>query len=148
MSDRLAAMRLLAADRALGGLWLRGPPGPERDTLLDALRAALPADVPLRTMPPGIDDDRLLGGIDLAASLAAGAPVRSPGLIEEAGGGILLIPGAERVSPPTAGRLAAALDRGEIALILLDEGAEDEAPPAALTERVAFHLSSSRRSPA
>jgi magnesium chelatase subunit D len=41
---------------------------------------------PALRLPPVIEDDRLYGGIDLVATLAAGRPVRSPGIAEIADG--------------------------------------------------------------
>ena len=68
--------------------------------------AALGAGVTLRRMPGHIDDERLLGGIDLAASLASGRPVHESGLIAQARGGALLCGMAERLDGRIAGRLA------------------------------------------
>jgi magnesium chelatase subunit D len=110
----------------------------------------------VRKLPPGIADGRLLGGLDLAATLRAGRPVAERGLLAEANGGIVLVPMAERLAPGLAARLAAVLDRGEVAaerdglairedaslgLVLFDEGAsEDEHPPQSLVERVGLSL--------
>ena len=70
-SDATRAVWLLAVDLAgLGGLHLRGPPSAARDAGLASLQCALPADAPWRRLPAQIDDDRLLGGLDLALSLA------------------------------------------------------------------------------
>jgi magnesium chelatase subunit D len=74
--------------------------------------------------------------------------VRQTGLIEEARGGALIAGMAERIEAGVAGRLAQALDEGGAALILLDDAAEpNDAPPASLTERLAFacDLAASRR---
>ena len=91
--------------------------------------------------------DRLLGGLDLAATLSAGRPVAQAGLMAEADGGLIVVPMAERLSPGTAARLAGALDTGSavgrparFGLILLDEGAEDETVPDALADRLAFRI--------
>jgi magnesium chelatase subunit D len=148
--DVLAAARLLAADpHGLGGAVVRAAPGPVRDAWLDALRAALPPGRPWRRMPPGIADDRLLGGLDLAATLAVGRPVAQAGLLAEADGGVIVVPMAERLPPGTAARLAAALDTGRagpeaaparFGLVLLDEGDADEAAPDALADRLAFRI--------
>ncbi|MEY2653722.1 MAG: hypothetical protein RLZZ524_750, partial [Pseudomonadota bacterium] len=143
--DRVA--RLLAVDRLcpgdhgrLGGVWLRGPSGEARDAALARLRAAWPADAPWRRLPLQIDDERLLGGLDLAASLSAGRPVHAIGLIEQARGGVLLLPMAERASPTLVSRLAAALEAGSL-LIALDEGVDaDEALARPLAERLALVL--------
>ncbi len=137
--DRVA--RLLATDPAgLGGVWLRGPAGEARDAMLARLRAAWPADTPWRRLPLQIDDERLQGGLDLAASLAAGRPVHSTGLIEQARGGVLLLPMAERASAGLVARLAAAIDTGTL-LLALDEGVDaDESLAAPLAERLALVL--------
>lgn len=130
----LAARLFVLAPATFNGLTLRGP-GPSREALVAALGEALP----LRRLPGHVDDERLLGGIDLAASLAAGRPVRQTGLIEEASNGALIAGMAERMDTGVAGRLAQALDESAAALILLDDSAEaDDAPPASLTERLAF----------
>ncbi|MGY0195772.1 magnesium chelatase subunit D [Leptothrix sp. BB-4] len=140
--DRIA--RLLAVDPSgLGGVWLRGPAGEARDAVLARLRAAWPADAPWRRLPLQIDDERLLGGLDLAASLSAGRLVHGIGLIEQARGGVMLLPMAERASPTLVSRLAASLEAGSV-LIALDEGQDagshDEALARPLAERLALVL--------
>ncbi|AOL95571.1 magnesium chelatase subunit D [Porphyrobacter sp. LM 6] len=144
LEDAVLAARLFAlAPQVFKGLLLRGS-SPAREALV----AALGARMALRRLPGHVDDERLLGGIDLAASLSAGKPVRQRGLIEEAEGGALLAGMAERMDSGIAGRLAQALDEGHAALVLLDDAAEpEEAPPASLTERLAFacDLAASRR---
>jgi magnesium chelatase subunit D len=141
LADALIAARLLAqSPTALGGLCLRGG-GPARDVVLDALRTLLP-DAPFRRLPGHIDDDRLSGGTDIAASLAGGTLVQQRGLLEEVRGGVLVVPMAERLRNDIAGRVAQAMERGHgFALLLLDDGVdEDERPPPALMERIAFDL--------
>lgn len=94
----------------------------------------------IRKMPVGISEDRLLGGLDLAASLAAGRAVYGTGILAESQSGFLILAMAERLSASTAAQLAAAIDGGSgITLIALDEGiGPDEVPPAALLDRLAF----------
>lgn len=155
--DALLAAQLFAVDPAgLGGIALRAGPSPIRDLWLDALRGILAPGAPLRRMPCGIADDRLLGGIDLAQTLKAGRTIEQNGLLAQADGGIVLIAMAERLSAQTAARLAAVLDQREvrveregisrclpatIGIVAFDEGADpDEQLPAALAERLAFHL--------
>jgi magnesium chelatase subunit D len=135
-SDACLALRLFAADPAgLGGIALHARSGPVRDRFL----AQLPA--PTCRLPAELTDEALFGGLDLAASLASGRPLHSQGLLAVSRGAILLAPMAERMSPATASRLAGALDRGDAAgLVLLDEGIDDEHPPAALLDRLAFHI--------
>ncbi|KAA0125160.1 magnesium chelatase subunit D [Methylobacterium sp. P1-11] len=147
-ADAHLAARLLAADpHGLGGAVLRAAPGPIRERWLEALRAALTPGTPWRRLPPGIGDDALLGGLDLAATLAAGRPISRAGLLAEVDGGIVVVPMAERLSPGTASRLAAVLDTGmasdqpaRFGLILLDEGEADETVAEALADRLAFRI--------
>ena len=144
-SDAALALRLLAiAPGALGGACLHGG-GEARDRLIEGFRAWLPAAAPWRRLPPHVADDRLLGGVDIAASLAAGRAVEQRGLLAEIAGGVILATQAERMGEALAGRLAQAIDgavQGDaFALLLLDEGLErEERPPSALLDRVAFDL--------
>ncbi|MEM1051126.1 MAG: magnesium chelatase subunit D [Pseudomonadota bacterium] len=131
----LAANLFIQGPLAFGGMVLRGN-SPAREALV----AAISDQLICRRLPPHIDDERLLGGIDIAASLAAGKPVEASGLLAEAQGGALIVPLAERMGEALAGRLNQALDDKRVALILLDDGGElDETPPLALMERLAFH---------
>ncbi|KQP09534.1 magnesium chelatase subunit D [Methylobacterium sp. Leaf93] len=156
-ADALRIARLVAADpHGCGGVVLRAGAGPVRDRWLDIVRENLNPGKPLRRMPAGIAEDRLIGGLDLAATLSAGRPVAQAGLLAEADGGLLVAAMAERMGQGIAAHLAAALDTGRLrverdglaetrparfGLVLLDEGiGEDEAAPAALADRLAFHL--------
>lgn len=149
------AVQLLAVDPAgLGGLHLRAPAGFARDALLGLLRDLMPAEAPWKRVPLQIADERLLGGLDLAATLKAGRPVAERGVLAEADGGVAVFAMAERLAPETAARIVAVLDRGEVVLardglslavrtrlaaIALDEAVDaEEKPPAALAERLAF----------
>ena len=153
-ADALQVVDLLAGDpHGLGGLVLRAGAGPVRDLWLAALRERFPG--PIRRMPPGIADDRLIGGLDLPATLRTGRPVAQRGLLAEAEGGIVVVPMAERLERGTVARLARCLDTGELALerdglaarlparfglVLLDEGRADEIVPTALADRLAFRI--------
>lgn len=156
-SDPTLAAALLAVDPVgLGGVALRAGPGPGRDRWLALLRTLLPADAPMRRVPAQIADGRLLGGLDLAATLRSGRRVAERGILVEADGGVVLLAMAERLPSATAGRIAAVLDQGQVVLerdglalrlptrlgvVALDEGVgDDERPPAALLERLAIHV--------
>ncbi|MFN3231252.1 MAG: magnesium chelatase subunit D [Alphaproteobacteria bacterium] len=156
-ADAISAAQLFTIDpHGLGGISLRAMPGPVRDIWLQTFRTLLSPDAPVRRLPLHAGDDRLLGGLDLTATLNSGRPIAQTGLMSEADGGVVMAAMAERLSPSTAAHLSAALDSGEVALerdgfglrtparigvIALDEGlAEDERPPAPLVERLAFHL--------
>jgi len=155
--DALAAAALLAVDPGgLGGVVVRAAPGPVRDAWLAALAGLLDAGTPVRRIPAQIPDARLLGGLDLTATLHAGRPVAERGLLAEANGGVVVVPMAERMSAGTAGRLAAVLDAGEvrverdgiascwparIAVMALDEGLESEdRPPVVLMDRLGLWI--------
>ncbi len=151
----LAAALFAVDPPGLAGIVLRARPGPVRDDWLALLRDLLPAGAPFRRVPLGVTDDRLLGGLDLPATLAAGRPRLQRGLLAEADGGVVLLGMAERLTPGTAARIALVLDSGALAVerdgfatsaparlgvVALDEGIDDEQPPACLLERLAFRL--------
>ncbi len=153
--EALLAATLLAVDPVgLQGAVIRARFGSVRDRWQAHCRAALPASAPMRRMPVGVPDGRLLGGLDLAATLQAGRPIAERGLLAEVDGGLLILAMAERMPTATAARLTAVLDTGEVALerdglalrtptrfglIAYDEGdGADEAAPAALADRLAF----------
>lgn len=156
--DAALAAALFAVDPVgCGGIALRAPAGAGRQAWLDELRALLPPGVPWRRVPLHVDDERLLGGLDLAASLQAGRPVGQSGLLVQADGGVLELAMAERLKAATLARLAAAIDTGEAVLareglegrhaarfgvVALDEGLDEEERVApALLDRLAFHAS-------
>ncbi|SFH76375.1 magnesium chelatase subunit D [Albimonas pacifica] len=143
--DALAAAALLALDPAgLGGAVLRAGAGPARDRWLEELRRLTPDRRWLR-LPPQAEAERLTGGLDLTATLRAGAPRRRAGLLEGDAPLTLVLPMAERLPPSLVAPLAAALDAGRPLLVVaLDEGERDaqgDAAPPALRERLALHLS-------
>jgi magnesium chelatase subunit D len=155
--DACLAAALFAVDPvAAGGINVRALPGPVRDLWLEFLRELLPADEPLRRVPLHIADGRLLGGLDLAATLRAGRPVAERGLLAEADGGVVLLAMAERVARSTAAHLSAVLDTQEVlverdgitartptrfGVVALDEGANDEEQvPTTLKDRFAVLL--------
>ena len=109
--------------------------------MLDYAKAAIGRHGPVVKIPGNVDAERLLGGLDLTATLAAGRGVMRPGLLDAAAGGAVIIPMAERLNAGFAAHIAMALDGGDVAAILLDDSREeDEAPPTVLTERVAFYV--------
>lgn len=143
----------------LGGMAVRSPPGVERDRLMMLLRSLLMQNTTMLRVPAHVGDDRLLGGLDLGATLKSGRPVAERGLLAAADGGVIVISMAERMRPGTAALIAAALDTREvvverdgfadrnvarISVVALDEGlADDEQTPAALLDRLAFRIDAS-----
>ena len=156
-ADAMQALALFVADPiGLGGMSIRAAAGPVRDRFLTLLRERLPPGMPVRRLPSHAEDDRLLGGLDLAATLQAGRLIARKGLLAEADGGVVVLAMAERIDHEKAARIRAALDVGEVTLqrdglslvfparfgiVALDEGAApEERPPASLLDRIAFHL--------
>ena len=156
ISNALAAALFAVDPLGLGGVVLRAGSGPVRDGWLARLKALLPTDAPWRRVPLHINDDRLLGGLDLSATLQAGRPIAQRGLLAEADGGVVLLAMAERLSGSTAASLASVLDARQVVVerhgvgvrndsrlgvVALDEGLDaDERTPARLRERLAFEL--------
>ena len=155
MARQVAA--LFAVDPVgCGGVAIRSLATPGRDAWLQLLHDLLPEDTPVRRVPLHINDERLLGGLDLAATLQAGRPIAQKGVLTLADGGVVLMAMAERMSPATAARLAAVIDSGEVALereglasrhptrfgvVALDEGlADDERMAPALLDRLGFMI--------
>ncbi|MEO0398660.1 MAG: magnesium chelatase subunit D [Pseudomonadota bacterium] len=154
-AERMAAA-LTVDPGGLGGIWLRAFPGPVRDVWRQELHRLWTEDASMKSAPAHADIERLAGGLDLAATLAKGAPVLRRGVLAEADGGVLTIKMAERLPPSTAGILASALDEGVIrverdgfskaeparfCLVLSDEGVgPDETAPTLLRERLAFAI--------
>ncbi len=155
--DAALIATLLAVDPVgLGGVSLWGYATPAREQWLRHLRHLVPENAPVRRVPLGIADDRLLGGLDLTATLRMGTRIAQKGLMAEADGGFLVLAMAERLETAHAARITAAMDQGEIAterdgvvirakarfgVVTLDEGLEaGENPPQALLDRLAFRI--------
>ena len=153
--DAALAASLFAVDpTGLGGVCLRSQAHPARDRWLHLLRALLPVAAPLRRVPFNIADGRLLGGLDLVATLKAHKPVAERGVLAATDGGVVVVSMAERLTTHTAACLNAVLDSGEVVLpregvslqhgarvgiVALDEGiGEDEFVPHSLLDRLAF----------
>ncbi len=147
---------LMAIDPGtLGGVRIRASAGPVRDAWLNLLRSLMSPSRWVR-MPVSITDERLLGGLDLSATLASGRPVLQHGLLVEADGGTLILTMAERLPTSTAARLTQVMDEGAVvlerdglaerratrfAVVALDEGlSEEESLSLALRDRLAFEL--------
>jgi magnesium chelatase subunit D len=156
-ADAALAALLFAIDPVgLGGVALRGRPGPVREAFLSLLRGCLDDGAKIRRMPLNIAEGRLLGGLDIAATLRAGRPVAERGLLAEADGGIVLVAMAERLPASVAAQICSTIDTGTVAtcrdgvafsnparigFVALDEGADDDEIMApGLLDRFAFRL--------
>jgi magnesium chelatase subunit D len=155
--DAVMAASLFAVDPVgLGGVVVRSKYGPVRDQWLEFVRSILPDHVPFRKLPLYAADERLFGGLDLAATLAHGKPIAERGLLADMDGGYLIVPSCERMEPGLASRLGIVMDAGAVhvereaasmthparfGVIALDESDNsDEAPPVALLERLGLTI--------
>ena len=149
-----AAALIALTGETLGGVHLRSPPGPVRDYWLERVKQLSRQD-PIRKIPANIPEGRLLGGIDLGATLQYGKPIAETGMLGECHGRIVIAAMAERLPRNTVHHLCTALDHGaitlardgieaetpaRIALIATDEGTEDESAHAALIDRLGIAL--------
>ena len=148
---QFALMALQIDPVRLGGIWLRAGHGPVRDSWLQRLQAV---DLPLLKVPNQVDDERLLGGIDLAQTLQSSRLVQQAGLLAQAHGGTLVLPMAERLPVHTVAHIAQAQDRGMVhardaqmdsesrfGIVALDESEEDESGIAPrLSDRLGIWL--------
>ena len=127
------ALAVLAVDPAgVKGLWLRARSSAVRDRVTQALPQA-------RRIHPGVDDTALFGGVDLAATLAAGSLVATAGLLASTDPVILTM--AERCPLSLSARLSRWLDEAGPCLVTLDEGAEpEESLPSGLSDRLGLFL--------
>ena len=144
-----AALLNLMGDR-IGGVHLRASPGPVRDYWLDRVQT-LSGQSHLRKIPANIPEARLLGGIDLGATLQQGKPIAETGMLGECHERIVIAAMAERLPRNTVHHLCVALDDGQlsiardgidtqtaarITLIAADEGTEEEFIHGALSDRL------------
>ncbi len=114
------ALLLLAVDPRLGGVAVAAGVGTGKSVLVRSFArlltagAGLDAGLPTRLveLPVGITEDRLLGGIDLEATLARGERVHRSGLLARAHGGLLYADGVNLLDDSTINQLLGALDSG------------------------------------
>ncbi len=156
-NDALRAAALFAVcPAAVGGVVVRGAAGPARDRWVKETRALFEPSTAFCRMPLHTDDSRLLGGLDLAATLRRGCRVVERGLLASADGGVLMVSMAERIEANRVGRICQVMDRGQVVLerdgigqsmparfgvIAFDEGQDaDERAPAAFSDRLAFQI--------
>ena len=155
--DAILAAEVLATDPSfIGGVRVRSLPGPVRETWLQLVQDLLPQNTPWRRIPAHVSESRLLGGLDLAATLKYGRPVAETGILQECDNGVSILAMAERANRSIVAHLCSALDqksvtlereglRGQVkssfGLIALDEGLDQEEYAAiSLQDRLAISI--------
>ncbi len=139
----------------IGGIVLRDTSAGAQEWIA-ALRQRLPSAVRIFRLPASATDDRIFGGLDLAATIATGKPVAERGVLADANGGVVVIPLVERMPVATQARLGTVIDTGtaqvlrdgvnarfdaRFALIVIDESDEEVWGVAApLRDRLALVL--------
>ena len=154
--DAQTTAALLAIDpHGLGGICVKSQFGPIRDAWFAFMQTQIAPSTHFQKIPLQIQDEQLLGGLDLEATLSYGKPIYSSGLLAKSHGGFIVLPMAERMSPHTIAHIMQVLDRGEVrhpqqtaefapclfGMIALDEGiGPDESIHPRLTEHMAFQV--------
>lgn len=152
----LAAALVALSPLVSGGVVVSAQAGPVRDRWMRYLRSLCPADMPMRRLPLNAAPQRVLGGLDLTATLNAGHPVMQRGILCEADGGLVIAAMAERLEPVIAAQIAGTLETRQLVaereglqiraitrfgVVALDESLEDEpGVPQTLTEQLAFKV--------
>lgn len=147
---------LLAIDpHGLGGICVKSQFGPIRDAWFAFMQTQIAPGIHFQKIPLQIQDEQLLGGLDLEATLSYGKPVYSTGLLAKSHGGFIVLPMAERISPHTIAHILQVVDRGEVrhpqqtaeltpcefGMIAFDEGiAPDESMHPRLADHMAFEV--------
>ncbi|MCS7059885.1 MAG: magnesium chelatase ATPase subunit D [Anaerolineae bacterium] len=108
------ALLLLAVDPSLAGLALAAPVGSGKSTLARAFASLLPAGAPFVELPINVTEDRLIGGLDLEATLARGERVIEPGLLARAHSGVVYVDSLNLLDAGAAAHVMDALARGVV----------------------------------
>jgi magnesium chelatase subunit D len=111
-TPRLACL-LLAVEPRLRGVVFAGAAGTGKSALARGLRSLRP-EAPWIPLPLGADDEALLGGLDIDATLRTGRRVVKPGVLARAHGGVLAIESLELLADSATNLLLGALDDGEV----------------------------------
>jgi magnesium chelatase subunit D len=108
------ALLLLAVDPRLEGVVVSAAAGSGKSSLARGFASLQGEGAPFVELPLGADEESLLGGIDLEATLYAGGRVLRRGALARADGGAIYVDGLNLLADSTANLLMAALDRAEL----------------------------------
>ncbi|KZK74420.1 MAG: magnesium chelatase ATPase subunit D [Pelodictyon luteolum] len=108
------ALMLLAVDPALGGVVIPSAVGSGKSTLARAFADILPEGTPFVELPLNVTEDRLIGGVDLEATLASGVRVVQHGVLSKANGGVLYVDSLSLLDSSAVSHIMDAMSRGEV----------------------------------
>ncbi len=108
------ALMLLAVDPSLGGVVIPAAVGSGKSTLARSFADILPEDTPFVELPLNVTEDRLIGGVDLEATLVRGERVVQHGVLSKAHGGVLYVDSLSLLDSSAVSHVMDAMSRGEV----------------------------------
>jgi len=108
------ALMLLAVDPSLGGVVIPAAVGAGKSTLARAFADILPEGTPFVELPLNVTEDRLIGGVDLEATLVKGERVVQHGVLSKAHGGVLYVDSLSLLDSSAVSHVMDAMSRGEV----------------------------------
>ena len=108
------ALMLLAVDPSLGGVVIPSAVGSGKSTLARAFADILPEGTPFVELPLNVTEDRLIGGVDLEATLASGVRVVQHGVLTKAHGGVLYVDSLSLLDSSAVSHIMDAMSRVEV----------------------------------
>jgi magnesium chelatase subunit D len=108
------ALMLLAVDPSLGGVVIPSAVGSGKSTLARAFSGILPEDTPFIELPLNVTEDRLIGGVDLEATLAAGQRIVQHGVLSKAHKGVLYVDSLSLLDSSAVAHIMDAMSRGAV----------------------------------
>ncbi len=108
------ALMLLAVDPSLGGVVVPAAVGSGKSTLARSFSDILPEETPFVELPLNVTEDRLIGGVDLEATLARGERVVQHGVLSKAHGGVLYVDSLSLLDSSAVSHVMDAMSRGAV----------------------------------
>ena len=110
------ALQLLAVDPRLGGVAIGAAVGSGKSSVARSSMALFGPTAPFVELPLGSDEEALLGGIDIEATLRTGRRTIRHGLLQRANGGVLYVDALNLIADSAVNILLGVLDSGVIRL--------------------------------
>ncbi len=108
------AMMLLAVDPSLGGVVVPAAVGSGKSTLARAFSGIVSEDTPFVELPLNVTEDRLIGGVDLEATLVQGKRVVQHGVLSRAHQGVLYVDSLSLLDSSAVSHVMDAMSRGAV----------------------------------